>query len=131
MVSRASDLGGGGTAVTRGKGWHGNEKEQLWKLLLERRQGQPAEKDLEEEKYRRLGESLSSRPAVLFQQLNQVIRILVILSSTNTAANGEQHPSNKPTFLVVSLQRLSFCPPHNEVVKDQVSPIYFQVLGEV
>lgn len=111
MVSRASDLGGGGTAVTRGKGWHGNEKEQLWKLLLERRQGQPAEKDLEEEKYRRLGESLSSRPAMLFQQLNQVIRIPVILSTTNTAANVEQHPSNKPTFLVFSLQRLSFCPP--------------------
>lgn len=89
-----------------------NEKEQPWKQIETRATcRRRKEKDLKEEKCRRLEGSLSSGPDVLFQQLNLVIKIPIFPSSPITAAHLEQYPSDKTVFQVSFLQRLSFSSP--------------------
>lgn len=105
--------GVGQLSLGGGKGWHENEKEQPWKQMETRATCRRKGKRFKSREMQKAGGgSLSSRPDMLFQQLNLVIKIPGIFpSSAITAAHLEQHPSDKTVFQVFSLQRLSFSSP--------------------
>lgn len=78
----------------------------------------------------KVGESLSG---MLFQQLNQVIMITVILSPADGDVNLKQDPPDKALFQAFSLQMI-FSPPQlaeHQNGEGTSCSAYFQVLGEV